>query len=191
VAAQQKPAAAFECPPFRRSWGRGAKEAESLFPIETQVVMMTEDRTAWLSGRIRTSASQNRNCQDSQLGAGGFEHTHLNEVRRATPHSQRKSQAMIDSSGSNSEMQKFESFRPSEPVLSLWDMSRSHKFPYLISDDAVPTGMGGRGVSAVGGGGSGRSRSGICLRAENTPLSWSAVGGCCGQCQPNRVRKSG
>src|SRR5271165_6488589 len=33
--------------------------------------------------------------------------------------------------------------------------------------------MGGRGVSPVAGGGSGRSRSGIRSRAENTPLSWS------------------
>src|SRR5258708_39712345 len=40
--------------------------------------------------------------------------------------------------------------------------------------------MGGRGVSPVGAGGSGRIRSGIRLRAENTPLSWSAVGGCWG-----------
>src|SRR5262249_54138960 len=47
----------------------------------------------------------------------------------------------------------------------------------FISGNAVPTGMGGRGVSPVGAGGSGRSRSGIRLRAENTPLSWSAVGG--------------
>jgi len=45
------------------------------------------------------------------------------------------------------------------------------------SGDAVPTGMGGRGASLVRAGGSGRSRSGICLRAENTPLSWSAGGG--------------
>jgi hypothetical protein len=41
------------------------------------------------------------------------------EVCRAGPHSQRKSQAMIDSSGSNSEMQKFESSRPSQAVGSL------------------------------------------------------------------------
>src|SRR5260221_12896576 len=54
------------------------------------------------------------------------------------------------------------------------------EIPYFISGDAVPTGMGGRGVSPVGAGGSGRSRSGIRLRAENTPLSWSAVGGCWG-----------
>src|SRR5262249_15060196 len=47
----------------------------------------------------------------------------------------------------------------------------------LISGDAAPTGMGGRGVSPVGAGGSGRSRSGIRLRGENTPVSWSAVGG--------------
>src|SRR5262249_56533631 len=47
----------------------------------------------------------------------------------------------------------------------------------LISGDAVPTGMGGRRVSPVGAGGSGRSRSGIRLRAENTPLSCWAVGG--------------
>ena len=32
-------------------------------------------------------------------------------------------------------------------------------------------------VSPVGAGGSGRSRSGIRLRGENTPVSWSAVGG--------------
>jgi hypothetical protein len=50
--------------------------------------------------------------------------------------------------------------------------------PY--SGDDVPTGMGGRGTSLVDAGGSGRSRSGIRLRAENTPLSWSAVDGCCG-----------
>src|SRR5262249_49350426 len=48
---------------------------------------------------------------------------------------------------------------------------------YFISGDAVPTGMGGRRVSPVDAGGSGRSRSGIRLRAENTPLSWSALGG--------------
>src|SRR5262249_61672414 len=48
---------------------------------------------------------------------------------------------------------------------------------YFISGDVVPTGMGGRRVSPVDAGGSGRSRS---LRAENTPLSWSAVGGCRG-----------
>src|SRR5260221_2850633 len=51
------------------------------------------------------------------------------------------------------------------------------EIPYFISGDAVPTGMGGRGVSPVGAGGSGRSRSGIRLRAEHTPLSWTAVGG--------------
>src|SRR5260221_7468308 len=51
------------------------------------------------------------------------------------------------------------------------------EIPYFISGDAVPTGMGGRGVSPVGAGGSGGSRSGIRLRAENTPLSWSAGGG--------------
>jgi hypothetical protein len=38
------------------------------------------------------------------------------EVCRAAPHSQRKSEAMIDSSGSNSEMQRFESRRPSQPA---------------------------------------------------------------------------
>jgi len=54
------------------------------------------------------------------------------------------------------------------------------EIPYFISGDAGPTGMGGRGVSPIGTGGSGRSRSGIRLRAENTPLSWSAVGGCWG-----------
>src|SRR5262249_57787044 len=54
------------------------------------------------------------------------------------------------------------------------------EIPYFISGDAGPTGMGGRGVSPVGAGGSGRSRSGIRLRAENTPLSRSAVGGCWG-----------
>src|SRR6516164_5407744 len=42
---------------------------------------------------------------------------------------------------------------------------------YFISGDVVPSGMGGRGVSPVDAGGSGRSRSGIRLRAENTPLS--------------------
>ena len=45
------------------------------------------------------------------------------------------------------------------------------------SGDAVPIGMGGRGFSPVGVGGSGRSRSGIRLRTENTPLSWSAGSG--------------
>src|SRR5262252_4429022 len=50
---------------------------------------------------------------------------------------------------------------------------------YFISGDDVPTGMGGRRVS-VDAAGSGRSRSGIRLRAGNTPLSWSAVGGCSG-----------
>src|SRR5262249_57353499 len=54
------------------------------------------------------------------------------------------------------------------------------KCSYFISGDVVPTGMGGRGVSPVDAGGSGRSTSGIRLRAENTPLSLSAVGGCCG-----------
>src|SRR5262249_57058017 len=49
------------------------------------------------------------------------------------------------------------------------------EIPYFISGDAVPTGMGGRGVSSFGAGGSGRSRSGIRLRAEDTPLAWSAV----------------
>src|SRR5262249_17581868 len=53
------------------------------------------------------------------------------------------------------------------------------EIPYFISGDAGPTGIGGRRVS-VDAGGSGRSRSGIRLRAENTPLSCSAVGGCCG-----------
>jgi hypothetical protein len=38
------------------------------------------------------------------------------EVCRAAPHSKRKSQAMIDSSRSNSEMPKFESVRPSHAV---------------------------------------------------------------------------
>src|SRR5262249_9678613 len=54
------------------------------------------------------------------------------------------------------------------------------RIPYFISGDAGPTGMGGRGVSPVGAGGSGRSKSGIRLRAENTPLPWSAVGACWG-----------
>jgi hypothetical protein len=53
-------------------------------------------------------------------------------------------------------------------------MSQFPDSPYL--GNAVPTGMGGRGASPMGAGGSGRSRSGIRLRAENTPLSWS-VGG--------------
>jgi hypothetical protein len=34
----------------------------------------------------------------------------------AAPHSQRKSQAMIDRSGSDSEMRMFESCRPNRPV---------------------------------------------------------------------------
>jgi hypothetical protein len=38
------------------------------------------------------------------------------EICRAAPHSRRKSQAMIDSSGSDSEMQRFESSRPNRPV---------------------------------------------------------------------------
>jgi hypothetical protein len=48
------------------------------------------------------------------------------------------------------------------------------QFPISLPGDAVPTGMGGRGASPVAVGGSGRSRSGIRLRAENTSLSWSA-----------------
>src|SRR5262249_57770468 len=52
------------------------------------------------------------------------------------------------------------------------------EIPYFISGDVVPTGMGGRGVSPVDAGGAGRSTSGIRLRAEDTALSWSAVGGC-------------
>jgi hypothetical protein len=35
---------------------------------------------------------------------------------------------MIDSSGSNSEMQKFEPFRPSQADQSLWDMSGLQKY---------------------------------------------------------------
>jgi hypothetical protein len=38
------------------------------------------------------------------------------EVCRAAPHSPRKSQAMINSSGSDSEMQRFESSRLNRPV---------------------------------------------------------------------------
>jgi Poly-beta-hydroxybutyrate polymerase (PhaC) N-terminus len=73
---------------------------------------------------------------DWLAGAEGFEPLHLRigiaktlhsgredssirisiEVCRAAPHSQRKSQAMIDNSGSNSEMQKFESSRLKRPV---------------------------------------------------------------------------
>src|SRR5262245_11720138 len=45
------------------------------------------------------------------------------------------------------------------------------------SGDAVPIGRGGREFSPLGAGGSGRSRSGIRLRTENTPLSWSAGSG--------------
>jgi hypothetical protein len=41
-------------------------------------------------------------------------------------------------------------------------------FPDSLSGDAVTTGMGGRGASPITTGGSGRSRSGIRLRAENT-----------------------
>jgi hypothetical protein len=51
------------------------------------------------------------------------------------------------------------------------------QFPNSLSGDAVTTGMGGRGASPIGIGGSGRSRSGIRLRAENTSLSWSAGDG--------------
>src|ERR1700738_1753081 len=51
------------------------------------------------------------------------------------------------------------------------------QFPNSLSGDAATTGMGGRGASPIGIGGSGRSRSGIRLRAENTSLSWSAGGG--------------
>jgi hypothetical protein len=54
------------------------------------------------------------------------------------------------------------------------------EIPILFQGDAGPIGMGGRGVSPVGAGGSGRSRSGIRLRAESTPLSWSAAGSCWG-----------
>src|SRR5262249_62347357 len=51
---------------------------------------------------------------------------------------------------------------------------------YFISGDVVPTGMGGRRVSPVDAGGSGRRRSGGRLGGAETPLSWSALGGCCG-----------
>ena len=44
-------------------------------------------------------------------------------------------------------------------------------FPDSLSGDAVTTGMGGRGASPITTGGSGRSRSGIRLRAENTSFS--------------------
>ena len=44
----------------------------------------------------------------------------------------------------------------------------------------MSTGMGGRGGSPAAPDGSGRSRSGIRLRAENTSLSWSAEGVGCG-----------
>ena len=43
--------------------------------------------------------------------------------------------------------------------------------PNSLLGDAVTTGMGGRGASPIGIGGSGRSRSGIRLRAENTSFS--------------------
>ena len=51
------------------------------------------------------------------------------------------------------------------------------QFPISLPGDAVPTGMGGRGASPVAVGGTGRSKSGIRLRAENTSSSRSAEAG--------------
>jgi hypothetical protein len=61
---------------------------------------------------------------------------------------QRKSQAVTNTSGSDSEMQRFESCRPSQPVRSLWVMSASEKYalsPLLAS-------VLGVGEAASGGG---------------------------------------
>jgi hypothetical protein len=54
--------------------------------------------------------------EDSQPGRQDSNIRISIEVCRAAPHSQRKSQAMIDSSGSDSEMQRFESSRLKRPV---------------------------------------------------------------------------
>jgi hypothetical protein len=69
------------------------------------------------------------------------------EVCRAAPHSQRKSQAMIDSSGSDSEMQRFESSRLSHAV-GLWASSRQvaespvFKVMRKVREQEKPLGLG-------------------------------------------------
>ena len=48
--------------------------------------------------------------------------------------------------------------------------------PYFISGDAVPTGMGGRGISLVRGGGSMPTTGRGCMSTGATGLDWTTGG---------------
>src|SRR5262249_15027225 len=48
--------------------------------------------------------------------------------------------------------------------------------PYFISGDAVPTGMGGRGISLVRGGGSTPTTGRGCMSTGATGLDWTTGG---------------